>query len=1014
MKNTSKLKSLGVRTLAAIMTATMLFSNGVVVRAEQTTKPVESDYTTFDSEGYEKAHKEWEESEPSYEEWLIAMQNGAETGDESTLETMHAIQQAYADSLGVPVEVVVSEEAFDAWQEANCPKKSDYMIPNPNYDEEYEEWQANKPEKVDYLTEEFCSEYDTWEASKPTEDDAIVKYVEDYIAYLEENEPKKQDYFNEAAYEAVLTDWKSKEPSKTILDEDAYNAAVEEWKSKEPDKANYNTEEYQAWVESYNKWLLSEPKEENYIAYQINYHYNPEYVNWLVAEPQQSSYTKKQVSEEYEKAVAEWKESEPNKDDYYETDTSSYLSAIKEWEANEPQQKDYQKFNEEKYNSDYEVWENTKPSKDDSVFITDDTEAYEAAHKKWEDAEPDEADFYIEVLDEDAYKEAYEAWQDDEPQSEDYDSEEEYEDAHDSWLDNEPDTYEYMDEELDEENYNGAYEAWQAEEPKQSDYKKLKEDFYNRCYSSWESGEPDKQYYYVDDEDAYAEAYAEWESAEPKESEFKVLSAQYSVDYAEWESSEPAESDYEEEEVPDTEAYETAHANWENAKPDKDYYTELGKQDYQKAYQNWVDVEPAEFTGVKLTDAYETDYQDWEDAEPDSTDEEYQTDNPAYAEWQANEPNPEHNLFYPDYLEEHNDWSTEYDAYTTAKTTGDYSDIKHRISIGTALQDTVSEYLDSLTTAWEGKKPEPTDDDYDLDSYNEAIADWEAQEPATEVLDKDTYDSVVSEYIDYTKEVWGGSNDYIPVWYEANIYNPWLESEPTKAQFTTNDTDAYNNALAEYNVYLAKQTAAAESNNQNTSTSDASEETASEETATEIEARGISVTVNNRIELGWNAKFNGTKSVAEQTSIYKEQIDNLTDTNGTKVIDAIENVQSAFESYAKDNAVAESLLIKANSTWHGSSTIQEALNTLGSVSYIEVGTVVSPRHATDSFGNEIYAFGVIEGATENTIMTLYGVADDGTVEQSIATYDATTGNMITIFTKNIVAIKGYVVIPVEK
>ena len=99
-----------------------------------------------------------------------------------------------------------------------------------------------------------------------------------------------------------------------------------------------------------------------------------------------------------------------------------------------------------------------------------------------------------------------------------------------------------------------------------------------------------------------------------------------------------------------------------------------------------------------------------------------------------------------------------------------------------------------------------------------------------------------------------------------------------------------------------------------------------------------------------------------------------------------------------------------------STTSQTFIDTLSSLEtldtvYLDTKTVESK--ATDQFGNVIYSYGKIEGMTSDSVVMMMGVTKTGDIEMTQAYLDESTGNVASIFKKDIVVMTPVAVIPVN-
>lgn len=454
------------------------------------------------------------------------------------------------------------------------------------------------------------------------------------------------------------------------------------------------------------------------------------------------------------------------------------------WYAKEPKLEDY--ADGRAFLAKKEAWEKERPDYDAYLAKT----AYASDYEAWQVKEPKLADYTILVgtdKAEDKYNEDFAKWQELAPKPEDYIKYTSFKDDYKAWLDKAPVPVEgkYATYEEAESAYTEAHSTWEANMPKQSDY--FDEEGYNQAVTEWNNSIPNQSDYHNYDD--YAAAVTAYEREKPVRSSY-FNEGSYNSACSAHSAKEPQFTDYFLQE--DYTAAQTAYTDYCNQLAAYEAY-ETAKDAYDAAKSKW-ESDTAAYKEYLTKNAIYTEYEAWKNA----TAEGYLDENIITSYIDVQGCVYYRYVFDEDYLSyyqgtdledifryAHNDIgdARNYNSNPPTKPTevqnpGAFTQVeptevskpdekedpeKNQINYltdlakeGKAIDKASAESLfNTAHSQWEQNKPSEDDDEfYDIDGYNKALADWEANYPKeSEYYNSTKYDSLDAAKAAYDKAV---------------------------------------------------------------------------------------------------------------------------------------------------------------------------------------------------------------------------------------------------------------------
>lgn len=530
--------------------------------------------------------------------------------------------------------------------------------------------------------------------------------------------------------------------------------------------------------------------------------------------------------------------------------------------------------------------------------------------------------------------------------------------------------------------------------------------------------EPRKDDYYILDIDKYNEALDEYkkDNPVPMENDFVEFDEEkYNKDVEEHDSTKPDALDYltEEQKAQRLEDIET----WKNSMPTKDQYT--NSKEYQEDLEKHNNTEPKndESFSNQNNPAYIEDnakYNEEKAAEEgrlmqentvyyedryNAAVEKYNTDLEAwnqnaveegqdgYDEWVASKPvEPKQS----DYTELDRDAVTKaINEWAVANPAPNYEDY--------ASTNAEGETFEEAYARWESEAPIP--EDYFMeDAFEQAMTAYKLNEPQTKVYITDAevrkqYNSAMDAWVSTTPSESDYKTTNKDAWDAA--YHVWLEGTPDTMKYSYFDETRYNRDMAlymEYLMNLGKQNTSTATSNDNGSGTDSESDT--------------SVTVASKPSINLDVLAHAEAGTKVDTSTLK-----LGDTGYTVkgYMDALFAIRDIKDGSIPVGYAFSGLLDKTTVS-------QEFVNALSSMQtldtvYLDAKTTESK--ATDQLGNVIYNYGKIDAMTSDSVVMMFGVTKTGDVEITQAYFDASTGNVVSIFRKDVVLMTPVAVIPVD-
>ena len=587
------------------------------------------------------------------------------------------------------------------------------------------------------------------------------------------------------------------------------------------------------FAEAYKEWLADKP-----VGGSANV-----MESWKRREPNLADYADGRAFLAKKEA---WEKEMPDYDAYLAT--TAYASDYEAWQAKEPKLEYYtiligNQTAEEKYNEDYETWQELAPKPEDYIKYT----SFEADYNAWLAAAPVPVEGKYETAEKamEAYTKAHTEWEANKPKQSDYFDEEGYNQAVTEWTNKTPQKDDYH-------NYEGYVDAvakYERENPKpaRSDY--FNEESYNSALTEHAAEEPKFEDYFDDtaytlacttyqyEQEAYVAQKTEYDAKKAEYDTYLTAKAEYDAAKSQWES-EKATYDAEFAKIeainkPKREKYEADLAKyneylaWEKATAkeylDKDiitiytdaqgcvYYQYEYEYEGLGSYEQSTDLEiifQVAHTDIGIGKLYEG-----SNAQiPEEPTE------PTYEELPEGVINPgDFTQEEPQVVEDPGEFT---ETPPEAPLESDYA---HQ---GTDKK-TATELYDNDYAAWEQKSPSEDDDEfYDIDGYNEALANWEASYPKeTDYYNSTKYDSLdaakaayekaVADHEaakpseqDYVKEKAGDATDResaLKAFEEAANSYEAENPEPTESEYTSQVIDAekkaeYDKAVVDYNA----------------------------------------------------------------------------------------------------------------------------------------------------------------------------------------------------------------------
>lgn len=565
---------------------------------------------------------------------------------------------------------------------------------------------------------------------------------------------------------------------------------MESWKKREPNLADYA--DGRAFLAKKEAWEKEMP---DYDAYLATTAYASDYEAWQAKEPKLEYYTilvgNQTAGEKYDEDYATWQKLAPKPEDYIQ-----YTS----------------------FEADYNAWLAAAPVPVEGKYETAEKamEAYTKAHTEWEANKPKQSDYF----DEEGYNQAVTEWTNKTPQKDDYHNYEGYVDAVAKYERENPKPA--RSDYFNEESYNSALTEHAAEEPKFEDY--FDDTAYTLACTTY-------QY----EQEAYVAQKTEYDAKKAEYDTYLTAKAEYDAAKSQWES-EKATYDAEFAKIeainkPKREKYEADLAKyneylaWEKATAkeylDKDIitiYTDAqGCVYYQYEYEGKGSYEQSTDLEIIFQFAH-TDIGIGKLYEGSNAQIPEEPTEPTYEELPEGVINPgDFTQEEPQVVEDPGEFT---ETPPEAPLESDYA------YQGTDKK-TATELYDNDYAAWEQKSPSEDDDEfYDIDGYNEALANWEASYPketdyynSTKYVSLDAakaaYEQAVAEYDaakpneqDFVKEKAGDATDKesaLKAFEEDTASYTTENPEPVESDYTSNvmtdeEKAEYEQAVKDYNA----------------------------------------------------------------------------------------------------------------------------------------------------------------------------------------------------------------------
>ena len=587
------------------------------------------------------------------------------------------------------------------------------------------------------------------------------------------------------------------------------------------------------FAEAYKEWLADKP-----VGGSANV-----MESWKRREPNLADYADGRAFLAKKEA---WENKMPDYDAYLAT--TAYASDYEAWQAKEPKLADYTILvgtdkAEDKYNEDFAKWQELAPKPENYIQYT----SFEADYNAWLAAAPVPVEGKYETTEKamEAYTEAHDKWEANKPKQSDYFDEEGYNQAVTEWTNKTPQKDDYCD----PEGYAAAVAKYERENPKPDKSTFFNENLYQAALTEHTAEEPKFEDYFNDtaytlacttyqyEQEAYVAQKTEYDAKKAEYDTYLTAKAEYDAAKSQWES-EKATYDAEFAKIeainkPKREKYEADLAKyneylaWEKATAkeylDKDiitiytdaqgcvYYQYEYEYEGLGSYEQSTDLEiifQVAHTDIGIGKLYEG-----SNAQiPEEPTE------PTYEELPEGVINPgDFTQEEPQVVEDPGEFT---ETPPEAPLESDYA------YQGTDKK-TATELYDNDYAAWEQKSPSEDDDEfYDIDGYNEALANWEASYPKeTDYYNSTKYDSLdaakaayekaVADHEaakpseqDYVKEKAGDATDKesaLKAFEEATGSYVAENPAPTEEEYTSNvmtdeEKAQYEQAVVDYNA----------------------------------------------------------------------------------------------------------------------------------------------------------------------------------------------------------------------
>ena len=729
---------------------------------------------TVSADFNEETEKEEETQAPS-----------SEDKKEPTKEDIDTNVSSEPEKPGTDTDEVPKQEETEAEEETEADKEEE----KPTEEKPSEEIPSEDKPAEEKPSEEIPSEDKSAEEKPEEENPSEEKPEEEKPAEEQPGEEKPSEEEPVAPTKTFAEAYKE-----WLADKPVGGSAnvMESWKKREPNLADYA--DGRAFLAKKEAWEKEMP---DYDAYLATTAYASDYEAWQAKEPKLEYYTiligNQTAGEKYDEDYATWQKLAPKPEDYIQ-----YTS----------------------FEADYNAWLAAAPVPVEGKYETAEKamEAYTKAHTEWEANKPKQSDYF----DEEGYNQAVTEWTNKTPQKDDYHNYEGYVDAVAKYERENPKPA--RSDYFNEESYNSALTEHAAEEPKFEDY--FDDTAYTLACTTY-------QY----EQEAYVAQKTEYDAKKAEYDTYLTAKAEYDAAKSQWES-EKATYDAEFAKIeainkPKREKYEADLAKyneylaWEKATAkeylDKDiitiytdaqgcvYYQYEYEYEGLGSYEQSTDLEiifQVAHTDIGIGKLYEG-----SNAQiPEEPTE------PTYEELPEGVINPgDFTQEEPQVVEDPGEFT---ETPPEAPLESDYA------YQGTDKK-TATELYDNDYAAWEQKSPSEDDDEfYDIDGYNEALANWEASYPKeTDYYNSTKYDSLdaakaayekaVADHEaakpseqDYVKEKAGDATDKesaLKAFEEATGSYVAENPAPTEEEYTSNvmtdeEKAQYEQAVVDYNA----------------------------------------------------------------------------------------------------------------------------------------------------------------------------------------------------------------------
>lgn len=517
---------------------------------------------------------------------------------------------------------------------------------------------------------------------------------------------------------------------------------------------------------------------------------------------------------------------------------------------------------------------------------------------------------------------------------------------------------------LDIDKYNEALDEYKKDNPvpMEDDFVEFDEESYNKDVEEHDAAKPDALDYLTEEQKAQRlEDIESWKSTMPTKDQF-TNSKEYQEDLEKYNNAEP-END---------ESFSNQN-NPDYIKTNKEYNEAKAAEEGRLMQENTVYYEDRYNEAVEK---YNTDLETWnENAVEEGQD--------GYDEWIASKPvEPKQS----DYTELDRDAVTNgINAWLLANPAPNYEDY--------AATNADGETFEEAYARWKSEAPNP--ENYFMeDAFEQAMTAYRLNEPRTSDYISDSavraeYNAAMSEWDKTTPSESDYKTPNKDAWDAA--YHVWLAGTPDTMKYSYFDETRYNRDMAlymEYLMSLGKQNTS--SSNDNGSSSDSESNTS----ATAVSKPSVTLDTIMHVEAGTTIDAS-TLKLGDTGYTVKGYMDALFAIRDIK--DGSIPVGYAFSGLLDRTTVSQEFVNALSS-----------MDTLDTV-YLDTKTIESK--ATDQFGNVIYNYGKIDAMTFDSVVMMFGVTKTGDVEITQAYLDASTGNVVSIFRKDVVIMTPVAVIP---